>query len=142
MQKQATSTKEIKMTEKTITYILKHDDGTERKITVPESWKVTFDPAVKGYNRGTNPTPGGPKMPMCLRFYESDTKQHAIFTDVVSFRDSSIKIEEKKVRVQEKDGYVECEGVKKRTTFQAKTTEWINPDEIKVRFRRRLTTDY
>ncbi|MBU2346597.1 MAG: hypothetical protein KJ888_20600, partial [Gammaproteobacteria bacterium] len=63
------------MAEKTITYILKHDDGTERKVTVPESWKVTFGPAVKGGNAGRSTNPGGPKMPMCLRFYESDTKQ-------------------------------------------------------------------
>ncbi len=70
-------------------------------------------------------------MPLALRFYESETKQRAIFTDVVSFRDTSIKIEEKLVRIQEKDGYVECEGTRKRTTFQAKTTEWINPDEEK-----------
>lgn len=112
------------------TYIIMHEDGTERKITVPEDWKVTFGPATKGFN--TTPRTGGApyKVPMALRFYESDTKQRAIFTDVVSFRDSSIKIEEKKVKIQEKDGFVECEGVKKRTTFQAKTTEWVNPDEV------------
>lgn len=114
------------MSEEMKTYIVKHEDGTERKITVPESWKVTFGPAVKG-NHGNKYEKF--KMPMCLRFYESDTKQRAIFTDVVSFRDSSISIEEKKTSIQEKDGFVECDGIKKRTTFQAKTTEWVDPDK-------------
>lgn len=108
------------------TYIITHEDGTRRKITVPESWKVTFGPATRG-DRGQSRS-GSLKMPMALRFYESDTKQRAIFTDVVSFRDSSIKIEEEKIHVEEKDGYTECEGVRKRTTFQATVKEWINPD--------------
>lgn len=107
------------------TYLIKFENGTEQKITVPEAWKVTFGPATKG-ERGGRPNL---KMPMALRFYESDTKQRAIFTDVVNFRDTSIKIEEKKIRVQEKDGYMECEGARKRTTFRAQTTEWVNPDE-------------
>ena len=73
-------------------------------------------------------------MPMALRFYESDTKQRAIFTDVVSFRDTSIAIEEERQNVQEKDGYMECDGRKKRVSFQAKTREWINPDETPESF--------
>lgn len=107
------------------TYIITHEDGTRRKITVPESWKVTFGPASRGERKNNT---HNLKMPMALRFYESDTKQRAIFTDVVSFRDASIKIEEEKVRVEEKDGFTECEGVRKRTTFQATVKEWINPD--------------
>jgi len=109
------------------TYLITHENGTRRKITVPADWKVTFGPAAKGLKHdGTR----GLKIPLALRFYESDTKQRAIFTDVVSFRDTSIKIEEEKVRIQEKDGYTECEGVRQRTTFQAKVREWINPDAI------------
>ena len=114
------------MAEEMKTYIITHEDGTRRRITVPEEWKVTFGPATRG-DRGGN-RPGTLKMPMALRFYESETKQRAIFTDVTSFRDASIKIEEEKVRVEEKDGYTECEGVRKRTTFQATVKEWINPD--------------
>ncbi len=41
----------------------------------------------------------------------------------------SIPIREKRIKVQEKEGFVEYEGNRKRTTFQAKTAEWINPDE-------------
>jgi len=113
------------MSEDTKTYLIRHKDNSERRITVPESWKVTFGPAVKGMRSGTGVNL---KVPLCLRFYESDTKQRAIFTDVVSFRDTSILIEERKVEVQEKEGYMECDGVKKKTTFQAKSTTWVNPD--------------
>jgi hypothetical protein len=111
------------------TYIITHEDGTVQRITVPASWKVTFGPAAKGMNAGRGSGPGY-KIPLALRFYEADTKQRAIFTDVVSFRDASIKIEEQISRVQEKDGYMECEGVKKRTAFRATVKEWVNPDEV------------
>lgn len=108
------------------TYIITHEDGTRRRVTVPESWKVTFGPAVAGESKSSNGNRF--KMPMALRFYETKDKQRAIFTDVVSFRDSSIKIEEEKVSVQEKEGYVEFEGTRKKTIFQAKTKEWVDPD--------------
>ena len=106
-----------------------HDDNTRKRITVPETWKVTFGPAAKGMNASKNGS--NLRMPMALRFYEDEKHQRAIFTDVKSFMDSSIKIEEEIVNIKEKDGFVECDGVKKRTTFQAKTKEWININDIK-----------
>lgn len=115
------------MSEKT--YLIEFQNGKRQKITVPDNWKVTYGPAVKG-NYASSAHEQRYKMPMALRFYESDDKQRAIFTDVVGFRDMSIKIEEEEIKVQEKDGYVECDGMRKRTTFQAKTREWVNPDSI------------
>ena len=110
-------------------YIITHEDKTKKRITIPADWKVTFGPAARGENAGTR---AGThlKMPMALRFYESETKQRAIFTDVVSFRDASIKIEEERTNIQEKEGYVECDGVRKKTVFSATVKEWINPDAV------------
>lgn len=110
------------------TYLIEKEDGTRMKITVPADWKVTFGPAAKG----TNHAPSGRqfKMPLALRFYESETKQRAIFTDVVSFRDLSIPVEVEKTDVQEKDGFTEVDGVRQRTTFQVKTKKWTDPDDI------------
>lgn len=108
-------------------YLILHKDGTERKITVPDDWKVTFGPVC--VPRGGEKYGGGSSMPLALRFYESDTKQRAIFTNVASFRDLSIKTEVKKVTVSEKNGFVECEGQRKATIFQAKTEEWVDPDQ-------------
>lgn len=109
------------------TYIITRDNGTRSRITVPEDWKVTFGPAARGNHRSSGSN--NMKVPMALRFYESEKKQRAIFTDIVSFRDASIKMEDEKVRTEEKDGYTECEGVRKRTTFRATVKEWVDPDE-------------
>lgn len=114
-----------KTAEEKTTYQILHEDGTERRITVPSSWKVTFGPAAKGMNTKNAPY----KVPLALRFYEADTKQRAIFTDVVSFRDLSIEVQVKKISKQEKQGYMECDGQRKATVFHAEVSEWVNPDE-------------
>ena len=75
------------MTDKAnITYEVKTRSEGKLRITVPEDWKVTFGPVSPGGKYG-----GGGEL--ALRFYESDTKQRAIFTDVVSFRDLSIPVQ-------------------------------------------------
>lgn len=120
------------------TYLIVHIDGTRRKITIPANWKVTFGPAVKGgnYAPGSGPRP---VMPMALRFYEHDTMQRAIFTDVQNFRDLSIPVEVEKVSHQEKDGFTEVDGVRKRTSFQVQTKEWVNDlDETSEEEKRQL----
>ena len=109
------------------TYHVKFKNGDEKRITVPADWKVTFGPCVvKDRN-----TPRDHEMPLALRFYENSDKQRAIFTNVESFRDMSINIVEKKVNVKEKEGYMECDGMRKATTFRAQTTEWVDPDDDK-----------
>ena len=109
------------------TYLIEFENGKRQKVTVPSNWKVTFGPAAKGTEHATG---RGQKMPLALRFYESDKVQKAIFTDVVGFRDTSIEIQEEVVNVSEKQGYVEYEGKRKKTSFQATTREWVNPDKV------------
>jgi hypothetical protein len=116
------------MSEKTIIYLIEKENGKKMKITVPESWKVTFGPATKGGDRDR--LGQRLKMPMALRFYESDTKQRAIFTDVVSFRDLSIPVEVETEDIQEKHGYTEVDGRRQATVFQARVKRWENPDEL------------
>jgi len=113
------------------TYLIEHDNGEERKITVPANWKVTFGPAASGSYKSD--TTGRYKMPLALRFYEGKDKQRAIFTDVKSFRDLSIKVEIRKISVQEKQGYMECDGERKATTFRAEVATWVNPDEVVIK---------
>ena len=113
------------MSEKeTKTYHIEFKNGNEKRITVPADWKVTFGPCVVGGNSGR-----GMEMPLALRFYESKENQRAIFTDVRSFRDMDIKILEKKVSVQEEQGFIERGGKKKATTFQAQCVEWKDADD-------------
>ena len=109
------------------TYLIIHEDKTERQIEVPSDWKVTFGPASKGSNRVGSQTF---KMPLALRFYENETRQRAIFTDVVSFRDLSIKTKVKKIAIQSKEGFMECDGQRKATTFQTTVEEWVDPDRL------------
>lgn len=108
----------------TKTLLVTKKDGSEFQIDIPEEWKVTFGPAAVGMSK----VMAGERMPLCLRIYESETLQRAIFTDIVSFRDMSIPIRVKQINVQEKHGYVEFDGKRKQTTFQATTSEWVDPD--------------
>jgi hypothetical protein len=75
-----------------VTYLIER--GKERlTVEVPGDWKVTYGPAF----RRTPDARGrfndyGQAAPMALRFYENETKQRAIFTDVTAFRDLSIPV--------------------------------------------------
>ena len=80
---------EVRMT----TCVLELKDGGLRRVTVPSAWKVTFGPLAPA-NKGGN---GG----LCLRMYEDNTRQRAIFTDVRTFRDASIPIEERVTKTDE-----------------------------------------
>ena len=56
--------------------------GETLKIDVPAEWKITFGPlSQRGYEDGN-----------ALRLYEAETKQRAVFTNVLWFRDLSIPV--------------------------------------------------
>lgn len=73
-------------------YLIEKNNETI-KVKVPSSWKVTFGPFTpgsKGYDSGKP----------CLRFYEANDKQRAVFTDVRSFRDLSIELVKKVIDIK------------------------------------------
>ena len=107
------------------TLLIKQEDGSEIQIDIPETWKVTFGPAHIGE---TVKSSSSGKVSMALRVYESEKMQRAVFTNVLWFRDMSIPVRVKKINVQEKEGYMEVDGAKKKTIFQAKTSVWVDPD--------------
>lgn len=104
----------------TITYLLTMKDGSEKKVTVPAAWKVTFGALYPG--REANHSKTG------LRFYSSGNKQHAVFTDVESFRDTGIAIEEKRTKTQQETFYKDTPEGKKSYIVEGKVSEWVNPD--------------
>jgi hypothetical protein len=108
------------------TYLIEFENRTKKKITVPSAWKVTFGPSYVGPNKQTIGRQFN--IPLALRFYEANDKQRAIFTDVTSFRDMSIQIEEEIVNTKIKEGFVEVDGTRKATSFSATVKEWVNPD--------------
>lgn len=94
------------------------------RIEIPADYKVTFskvNPAQNGY--------GGE---MALRIYESDDKQRACFTDVVSFRDTSLPF---KRRIKKTKERVESERTGKKRRVERESSaehEWVDGDEDTV----------
>lgn len=102
------------------TYILECKGGKQRKLVVPEEWKVTFGPLIPGREgAGT----------LALRFYEGKDKQRAIFTDVSSFRDASIPLMEKVTKTQSKRHTKNTPEGAKDFIVEARVTEWRDPDD-------------
>jgi hypothetical protein len=104
------------------TYLVSRKTG-DMKITVPSSWKVTFGPLNPGNKSGG--TCGDP----CLRFYESETKQRAVITQVESFRDLSIAVEEKRVSVKQQTLHKNTPNGDKAVIVEGRVEEWVNPDD-------------
>lgn len=94
-------------------------DGSEKKVTVPAEWKVTFGALYPGKEANHSKTG--------LRFY-SGAKQHAVFTEVESFRDTNIKIEEKRTKTQQETFYKDTPNGKKSFIVEGKVSEWVDPD--------------
>lgn len=117
------------MTEAMTTYILELTNGNLRKVTVPSAWKVTFGPAVP-FSPGKGPTYNVEHKGYAIRFYEKNKEnQRAIFTDVRSFRDSAIQIEERVTSSKKQNMRKETKGGFRDVEVEARVTEWINPDE-------------
>ena len=75
--------------DRTLLVKTKHE---ELRVTIPADYKVTFGPVQPGrpdYDNGN-----------CLRIYESETKQRAVFVNVVSFRDLSIPVQKRSKTVK------------------------------------------
>jgi hypothetical protein len=109
-------------TEEMTTYFVSRKGGNDQKITVPASWKVTFGPlhpGSKDHNASQTST---------LRFYEALNKQRAVITDVVSFRDMSIKVEEKRTTVKQQTLHKNTPHGDKAVVVEGRVEEWVNPD--------------
>ena len=107
----------------TKTYILTLKGGNVRKITIPDTWKLTFGNLVPYEVRGS----GGAQV--ALRLYEG-TKENlrAVFTDVIAIRDASIEIVEKRTTVQRKASQRHTGQGMKDVVVEARMTEWVDPD--------------
>lgn len=107
------------------TYILELKNNQQRKITIPADWRLTFGPMAPGSRHNT----GDPFL--ALRIYEGSNKenQRAMFTDVRSFRDASMPIQEKRTKTKHQRAYRDGKGGQKLVDIEGRVTEWINPDE-------------
>ena len=104
--------------------LLTMQDGTQKKLTIPDDWKVTFGALVPGQKESAGK--------IGLRLW-SGTKgkeiQHAVFTDVSCFRDMSIgieeQIEEKRQETFRREGAEEGD---EAMVAEVKVKRWVNPD--------------
>lgn len=104
-------------------YLMHLPGGKMRRITVPSEWKVTFGPLVpprEGNDRYQQKT-------FALRFYEGETKQRALFTDVLSFYDESLAIQERVTKVKQQVVNKNAPGGKTGMVVEARITEWRDP---------------
>lgn len=113
------------------TYLLTMKTGEKKKVTVPDTWKVTFGPIVPGTPKG-----GYTGTATCLRFYEGNPKtgkQHACFVDVESFRSDSLHILEEKVETKRETVVRQGDESGEQMVVEASVKEWVDPDAPKQR---------
>ena len=109
----------------TKTYILELKNGDTRKITVPAHWKLTYGNVVP--YQGKDARQGEARI--ALRLYDgSKDNLRAVYTDVVSFRDSSIGTMEKRTQVQRKASQRQTDKGLRDVIVEARVTEWVDPD--------------
>lgn len=111
----------------TTVYLLIMNDGTKQKITLPSHYILTFGPLAPG----SKDTSNNSRSHLSLRIYDGK-QQKAVFTDVSSFRDMSIPIEQETVKSQAETFYKEGEsGEKQAVVVEVSRREWVNPDAPK-----------
>lgn len=109
------------------TYVLELKNGEQRKMTFPSHWRLTFGNVLPYQAKDQKHTM---EHRIALRVY-GDSKEdlRAVLMDVVSFRDISIGVQERRTNVQRKGAQVKTEHGMKDVVYEAKMTEWVDPDK-------------
>lgn len=100
-----------------VKYEIERTEGTYR-ITVPAAWRVTYGLLHPG-SKDRYGQEG-----YVLRIYETDTKQRAVFTNVLSFRDLSIETERKVLNINGKREYASSSTTRKESSEQNVEVAW------------------
>lgn len=111
----------------TRTYVLELKNGEIRKMTFPANWKLTFGNVLPYQGKDQK---NSVEHRIALRIY-GDSKEdlRGVMMDVVAFRDASIGVMERRTSVQRKGAQVQTEHGKKDVVYEARMTEWIDPDK-------------
>ena len=112
--------KAVAKSTETKTYIIESHRGEKRKVTVPASWKITYGLAAPGSHVSS---------PFVLRFYEGNKENlRALFEDVKSFRDSSLKVEVQIEKKQAEVFYKETSQGRREQQAEMTVREWRDAD--------------
>lgn len=116
-----------KKTADTRTYILELKNGEIRKMTFPSNWKLTFGNVLPYQGKDQK---NSMEHRIALRVYGGSKEDlRAVMMDVVSFRDASIDVLERRTSVQRKGAQVKTEHGNKDVVYEARMTEWVDPDK-------------
>lgn len=108
------------------TFILELVGGNIRKITIPKNWKMTFGQLVPHTLRETR----GASSSVALRLYEGSKENlRAVMTDVVSIRDASMTIMERRTTTTRKAAQKQTGQGARDVVVEARVTEWVDPDK-------------
>lgn len=110
-------------------FILELTNGNLRRIKIPADWKVTYGavcPPRKGNSKSGYAVETHAGWTHALRVYEG-THQRAIYTDVVSFRDESIPMEERVTQVKQQVLRKQTPAGMKDVVVEGRVTEWRDP---------------
>lgn len=110
------------------TYLMRLKNGNLRRVTVPADWKVTFGPIIVQKKGGPRHYGNEEGWGWGVRFYEG-TIQRAVFTDVESFRDESIKLQERVTKTQRRIVHKRTKDGMRDVAVEAQMHEWIDPFE-------------
>lgn len=107
------------------TFILTLKNGDIRKITIPNTWKITFGNVVP--YEGKDGRHGEHRI--ALRLYEGSKENlRAVMTDVIAFREDTIKVLERQTKVQRQAAQKHSNQGMKDVVVEARITEWVDPD--------------
>lgn len=106
--------------------ILTMQDGTQKKLEIPSDWKVTFGALVPGQKESAGR--------LGLRLWSGSKgreMQHAVFTNVESFRDAEIALLEQVEETQSETFVRQGDESGEAIQAEVKVKKWVNPDEPK-----------
>lgn len=99
---------------------IRFTSGPPKRVTIPDTWKVTFGSVV----------PGKAAVSYGLRLWESDDKQRAVFTDVVSFRDLTVEVQVSAVRKFGTEAWYLDDGTIWGLTEEQVERQWLSDTDV------------
>lgn len=99
-------------------YRIEFINGSVKLVKIPDDWKITFSAFQPGSkDRFANGSP-------TLRMYETESKQRAVFRDVLNFMDMSIEVLEQVIDIESNSSVKHDDGFKRIESGTEFTGSW------------------
>lgn len=107
------------------TYRLRMQNGTERVLTMPRNWKITFGPNVPGAGRNRDPYASRGPQGWCFRVYDTQKLLKLVIPDVVEFWEESTFTLEVLERDEATEIILQRVNMNRRRPVQSTLNAWI-----------------